>query len=139
MLFKLTRKQRISHSHHHGNIQEETISGEDGFVKSDVSFGGAKHIVLDPVFRGADLNASFGSIALDLRKTTLEAEVTYIQVNASFGGLELFVPSYWNVVIEVDATMGGVDDKRFVSSEIDYSHKLVIKGDITFSGLEIKS
>lgn len=140
ILLKLVRKGgSYTHHHQHGNQRVETISGGDGFVKSDVTFGGAKHIVLDPIFRGADLDASFGSITLDLRKTTLEAKETYIKVDASFGGIELFVPSNWNIVVEVDTTMGGVTDKRFVSHETDNEHKVIIQGDITFSGLELKS
>ncbi len=137
ILFKLGKKG--GNKWHHHPLKAEPISGGDGFVNSEVSFGGVKHIVLDPVFKGATLNASFGSISLDLRRTKLETEVTIISIDISFGGIELFLPSNWNVIIEADTTLGGIDDKRFVSNEIDYSHKLVIKGDITFSGLEIKS
>lgn len=137
MLFKLRNKR--SEFFQRRNFAKNTLSGTNGFVESDVSFGSAKHIVLDPVFKGADLDVSFGSITLDLRRTTLEDEITYIQVDASFSGVEIFTPSDWNVVIEADATMGGVQDKRFVSSVLDESHKLVIRGDISFSGLEIKS
>lgn len=121
----------------HANLVEDT--SEDGFVRADVSFGAARHIVLDPVFRGADIDVSFGSVILDLRKTSLGEPQTYITIDCSFGGVELFIPSQWNVLIEADSTLSGCEDKRHVSQEVDYEHKLIIKGDLTFSGIEIKN
>ena len=138
ILFRLTRKDHCFHDFKN-NAREEMVSDGDGFVKSDVTFGGVKHIVLEPVFKGAGLDVSFGSITLDLRKTSLESECTFIKVDVSFGGVELYVPSNWNIIVEADTTLGAIEDKRFVSSQIDESHKLVIRGDITFGGLEIKS
>jgi predicted membrane protein len=132
---------------HHGeckwnkyeHVTSEELSSEDGFVKADVSFGSTKYIVLDPVFRGADLDVSFGSVTLDLRKTSLEEPLTRIDIDCSFGGVELFIPSHWNVQVETDSTLSGSEDKRHISQTIDYEHKLMIKGDLTFSGIEIKN
>jgi predicted membrane protein len=117
----------------------EELSSEDGFVKADVSFGAARYIVLDPVFKGADLDVSFGSVALDLRKTSLEEPQTHIDIDCSFGGVELFIPSHWNVQVEADSTLSGWEDKRHISQAVDYEHKLIVKGDLTFSGIEIKN
>ncbi|OAV71102.1 putative membrane protein [Bacteroidales bacterium Barb4] len=125
------------HKHHHFHRTSETLTTENGFVRSDVTFGNAKHIVLDSVFRGADLNVTFGSIELDLRRTSLEADETYMDVDCTFGGIELFVPSSWNILIEADSTFGSCADKRFQSHEADEKHKLVIRGDVTFGGIEI--
>lgn len=111
----------------------------DGFVTVDVAFGSSRHIVLDPVFRGADLDCSFGSITLDLRRTSLEAPETYIDVNCSFGGIELFVPSHWCLFSEMDNTFGSCEDKRYTTHEIETDHKLIIRGDVSFGGLEIKN
>ncbi|MDR1257846.1 MAG: cell wall-active antibiotics response protein [Tannerellaceae bacterium] len=112
---------------------------EDGFVVVDISFGNSSHIVMDPVFRGADLDASFGSISLDLRRTSLEAAETYIDIDCSFSGIIIFIPSQWTLKLEIDNTFGGCDDKRYVAQEADSGHKLIIRGDILFGGLEIKN
>lgn len=128
------RYRRCSHPH-------AVMSGgvEDGFVTADVSFGASKHIVLDPVFRGADIDCSFGSVILDLRSTSLGAPETYIDVDCSFGGAEFYIPSHWNVVVLANNSFGGCEDKRHLSRDIDFEHKLIIRGDISFSGLTIKS
>lgn len=113
----------------------------DGFVSSEVSFGAVEHIMLDPVFKGADLHNSFGSIVLDLRRTKLEAEETIINVDCSFGSIELIIPVTWNISIVTDNTLSGVSDKRLhpYNAEIDTQHRVIIKGDLSFSGVEIKS
>lgn len=140
ILLKLRRRSDGSWSweKRHKNLPEYT-SSDEGYVVSDVSFGGAKHIVLDPVFKGANLDASFGSISLDLRRTTLDAEETYIDVDCSFSGIELYIPSHWNVVVNTDNSFGAVEDKRYHAPSIDYGHKLIIRGDVNFGGVEIKS
>ncbi|MDL2256230.1 cell wall-active antibiotics response protein [Parabacteroides sp. OttesenSCG-928-K15] len=116
-----------------------TTDSEDGFVEADVSFGASQHIVLEPVFRGAHLDASFGNILLDLRKTNLDEEETYIDIDCSFGGIEVYLPSTWNVIVNVNNNFGGIHDKRRVGYEIDNRHKLIFRGEISFGGLELKS
>jgi predicted membrane protein len=122
-------------SHRQGDAKEKV---EDGFVTLDVSFGSTKTIVMDPVFRGADINCSFGSVSLDLKRTVLDAPETVIDIDISFGGAELRIPSSWYVVVKSDNSFGGCEDKRWLSGEIDYDHKLIIRGDLSFSGIEIK-
>jgi hypothetical protein len=132
------------HHHHHGFDRcagfPEDSTTEDGFDKSDVTFGGARYIVLDPVFRGGDLDTTFGHIMLDLRRTNLEAEETFIDVDCTFSGIDLFIPSSWNIVVDVDNTFGSCEDKRLLQGvAVDEKHKLIIRGDITCGGIEIKN
>lgn len=112
---------------------------EGGYVNSDISFSSVKHIVLDPVFKGATLDVAFGGVNLDLRRTTLVKPETWITVNSSFGGVELYIPDTWVVRIDIDSFLGGCNDHRYSSNEPDPEHLLVIRGALTFSGLEIKS
>jgi predicted membrane protein len=123
----------------HGANRVESSTVEDGYVRSEVVFGAARHIVLDPVFRGANLDVSFGNIVLDLMRTQLEGDETLIQMDNNFGGVELYLPSSWNVILEVESIFGSCMDHRFRSPEVDVSHKLIIRGEVTFGGLEIKS
>ncbi|MDR1356802.1 MAG: cell wall-active antibiotics response protein [Tannerellaceae bacterium] len=125
-----------THNYEGGKRTERII---DGFVTVDISFGNSRHIVLDPIFRGAKLDNSFGSITLDLRRTSLESSETYIDVDCSFGGVEIFVPPNWCLLSEIDNTCGSNEDKRYISHEVDTTHKLIIRGDVSFGTLEIKN
>lgn len=123
---------RYSVASSEGGIQE-------GYVRADVSFASVKHIVLDPVFRGADIDISFGGIVLDLRRTTLEAKETVIHVDCSFGGVELYIPDHWVVQVETDSFLGECKDRRNQTQQVDTEHRLIVCGDLSFGGIEIKS
>lgn len=111
----------------------------EGYVRSDVSFASVKHVVADPVFRGADINVSFGGVVLDLRRTTLEAKETVIHIDCSFGGVELYVPDHWLVQMQTSAFLGGCNDHRYRKQPVDTERRLIICGNLSFGGIEIKS
>lgn len=141
ILFKLNkRSSNWGWSHKRlGNNRPDSAATENGYVNADINFGGTKHIVLDPVFKGANIDVSFGSMALDLRRTSLEKQETYIDLDCNFGGIEIYIPSNWNVILRTDNSFGAIEDKRFLANEIDYEHELIIRGDVNFGGVEIKS
>jgi predicted membrane protein len=140
LLFKRRNfKHHVECKWNNEHITSEELSSEDGFVKTNVSFGSARYIVLDPVFRGADIDVSFGSVTLDLRKTSLAEPQTYLDIDCAFSGVDLFIPSHWNVQVETDSVLSECKDKRHISQTIDYEHKLIVKGDLAFSGIVIKN
>ena len=47
------------------------------FSKNSV-FGNGEHIVLDPVFSGGEMNAVFGGMTIDLRRTTLKDSYNFV-------------------------------------------------------------
>ncbi len=112
----------------------------DGYVELNNRFGAVRQIVFDPVFKGATIKNSFGGIALDLRRTTLAEPVTYIDVECTFGGIEIYIPAEWNIQPRLHAVVGGSDDKRQQApAETDPVHTLIIRGTITFGGIEFKN
>lgn len=110
----------------------------DGFVRSDNVFGGVKQVVLDEVFKGAEIRNSFGGTVLDLRRTNIEQGETYIDVECNFGGVEIYVPLDWRVDLQANAFLGGCEDKRVPGVNIDQSRRLVVIGNVSFGGVEIK-
>ena len=108
-----------------------------GLIEREVIFGGSESIFLDPVFHGGRMSAIFGGIVLDLRRTQLPEGVTYLDVEAIFGGVELRIPEDWLVEAKFQTVFGGLQDKRLVSSP-DNSRKLIIQGDLIFGGCEIR-
>lgn len=115
----------------------ETTEAVDGRIERRVVFGGSESIFLDPVFYGGEISAIFGGVVLDLRKTQLPEGVTYLDVDATFGGVELHIPGDWLVEAKFQTVFGGLEDKRLVSSP-DNSRKLIIQGDLIFGGCEIR-
>ncbi|KAA6350082.1 hypothetical protein EZS27_002546 [termite gut metagenome] len=120
---------------------DRVYTSEEGFVRSEVTFGSVKQIVVDPIFKGGMIKNIFASSVVDLRRASLDAPETFIDVECVFGSIEIFVPNTWVVASKANADFGGIDDKRFHSGFTDYDNnqKVIIRGKIVFGGLEIKN
>lgn len=124
------------------NFDEQQCESDNGFLHSDSVFNGVRHVVLEDIFRGAAIHTFFGGTIIDLRHTNLAPGETYIDVDCNCGGIELLVPPDWKVVNKCNAFFGGYDDKRWQQVDnrsINQESVLVIRGQLTVSGLEIKS
>lgn len=140
-IFKPRRRRQPSGGEHRRGKEfaSAEYNSSDGVLRSKNSFSGIRQVVLDEVFKGGTVQNMFGGTIVDLRRTTLAEGETYIDVECTFGGIEIYVPSQWKVVFRCNTCVGGCEDKRFGDGVIDHSRLLVIRGDITFGGIEIKS
>lgn len=142
MIVKMFSSKRDNYGWHKGDMftADAEYTTDEGFVTSDISFGSVRQIVLAPVFKGARISNRFGGTIIDLRHTTLETTETYIDLDCSFGGIEIYVPANWLVKVTTQNFFGGTDDKRYKSIEFtDSTKKLIIRGHISFGGLEVKN
>ena len=96
------------------------------------------NVVLDELFKGAVVRTSCGGTTIDLRHTHIAPGETYIDLDCSWGGIEIYVPSDWKVVFKCNAFFGGCDDKRWQNGNINKESVLVIRGRLSFGGLEVK-
>ena len=137
-----TKKHKRPFNHppfgHRKPNDEINYETDNGFVSVDTTFNSVRHIVLDPVFKGADIDVSFGNVILDLKKTTLEADETIINIDSSFSGVVIYVPKGWLVRLKVDSFLAGCQDMRDLTETTDMTHTLYICGDLSFSGLELR-
>lgn len=128
------------HWHDRTAYMSSTINTDGGYIDSNAVFSGRKHIVLDPVFKGGEINAVFGGTTLDLRKTHLQEGVTKLELNIVFGGITIYTPENWNVVVQVDFVLGGFEDKRYkIDETIDTSRTLLLCGSCVMGGGELKN
>lgn len=147
LLHIIIRPKRYHGAHHH--ISEDSYYREykktkdghhSGMDKNSV-FSNVEEIVLDPEFTGGEINAVFGNIVLDLRKTNLPEGKTVLEVNAVFGGITVYVPETWDVELHLDNVFGGFNDirNRILTDEVDKTRKLIIMGSCVFGGGEIRN
>lgn len=139
-IFILLKRKRKTSKKKFQTDNYVSYSSEDGFLNSENVFGGIRHIILDPVFKGGVVKGTFAGTVIDLRRTTLGAEQTYIDVDCTFSGVEIFAPNDWLIVSELKPVVGGFNDKRYqASGNVDNSRRLIIRGKVTFGGVEVKS
>lgn len=86
-------------------------------------------------FKGANLDAIFGSVKLDLNGANL-SEDRVINATAIFGGIEIKVPQNYNVKVKSNSIFGGVSNKTNHKNE--NAPTVYINGSGIFGGVEIK-
>ena len=122
-----------------GEQEEQQCQSDDGFLYSNNSLSAVRHVVLDELFKGANIRTYFGGTTIDLRHTNIAPGETYIDLDCSWGGVELHIPADWQVRIECSCFCGGCEDKRWQGTPAKQEWcVLMIRGNISFGGLEIK-
>ncbi|MDR1898202.1 MAG: cell wall-active antibiotics response protein [Prevotellaceae bacterium] len=124
------------HRRHYFTDRKPYEINED-FSKVNV-FGYGEYIVIDTEFKGGSLTAVFGGIELDLRKAFMPEGDTYLEIEAVFSGITLFLPDNWMVVPQIETVFGGIDDHRYTGA-VDSSRRLIIVGSGVFSGIDFKN
>ena len=132
-------KKLLCRQKSHRHIEFNQIEGTSGVYVRKVIFGGNEDIFLEPIFRGGKIEVVFGGVELDLRRTTLPEGDTHLSIEAVFGGIKLYLPNDWVVVPQIDAILGGVDNKRFSPVvQAEPSRRLIITGEVIFGGCELR-
>lgn len=109
--------------------------GADNKINYNFVFSGADQVFVEPVFPGGNIKCLFGGMSLDLRHTNLQPGVTHLNIDATFGGVSLKVPTGWNVEIRSNCVLGGfVDERRFFNATQDNDRKLVINARCILGG-----
>ena len=125
--------------HKHQDFMSKDCRIENGFVYVNNSLSGTKHIVMDEVFKGAEIINNFGGTSLDLRRTKLQEGDTFIDIDSQCGGIEIFLPDNWLVLTELNSVMSGVVDERHQSAgAIDEKCRLILRGKISLSAINLK-
>jgi LiaF transmembrane domain/Cell wall-active antibiotics response LiaF, C-terminal len=109
----------------------------DSYIHSFAVFSGAELRPTAP-FQGADLSAVLGGAKLDLTNAPMSADTATIDVFAFMGGVEILVPSDWNVIVKIGSFMGACVDKRKPST-LPPTKQLIIRGSCIMGGVEIKN
>ena len=115
---------------------KENMVNED-IVDYFTIFSGISNSNYSKKFKGGKLTAIFAGIELDLRDAQMEDEIAIISATAIFGGIEIIVPSHWNVEVKATPILGGVE-KNTKFNRDDNAPTLKINGTAVLGGIEIK-
>ncbi len=118
-------------------MKEYCARPADGAISMFTLMGQVVRKHSTPGFPGANMAVMMGGLELDLRQTTIEERVAYIDCFCMWGGIEVYVPPGWRVVNEAVALMAGVEDKT--AQTAIGNPTLVIRGFVLMGGLEIKN
>lgn len=111
-------------------------SNKGEFDEFCATFGSQQSDFSGQEFKGANLDAVFGSVELDISKAIIKNDQV-INANAIFGGIEIRVPTGVNIKVKSTPIFGGVSNK----AKTDYNESsptIYINGVAMFGGVEIK-
>ncbi|MEN8194210.1 MAG: LiaF domain-containing protein, partial [Bacteroidota bacterium] len=104
-----------------GPSQFDKDIGNDSASKLDIDYidevailGGGKRVVNSNEFKGGKITAIMGGVDIDLHECSLAEGTHYIDFTVMFGGVDLYVPKDWRVIVNVTSIFGGFDDKRII-------------------------
>lgn len=118
----------------------KTVTNSDNTINIDVTFGGHKEIVTSKNFKGGNISTTFGGTEINLINADTPDDTIYLNVRVSFGGVELIVPSHWELKNEISNTLGSVEDERNIQTAPGHKKvTLVLTGSCSFGSIEIKS
>lgn len=130
LLLKSCHQQRVCEVKTVSRDGKDIRRIDSSFGKEHFSFAGEK-------FEGADVQASFGAVVLDLKGAEIAADA-FLDINVGFGGMTIIVPEGLAVQISVSSGFGGVSDKRYNRLSTG-TPLLVITGKVGFGGVEIRN
>jgi predicted membrane protein len=105
-------------------------------------FSGGKRRVESQDFRGGEVMAIFGGFEIDLRRAQMPAGEALIDINTTFGGVEIKVPETWRVTVKGIGIFGGFEDKTVPPRPLDGGPPpphLVVSGYAVFGGASVKN
>jgi hypothetical protein len=131
---------------HDNQVEPAQINASAAATGSKVSFG---------IFGGTDKKGpwtcapkhtsivAFGGNDLDFREATLTAQTTVIDVCCLFGGVDIIVPDYFQVDIDVLPIFGGTDltgspQRNLPETPADARPRIVVRGFVAFGGVDVK-
>lgn len=119
----------------HEHFDEIIDEPDEEQVGIHVSFGSSIKYVNSNNFKKGRFHCSFGALKVyfDNAKIKDQAEVI---LDISFAGVELYIPKEWNVSIQTNATLGGIEEKNY-HTPINDSPTLILKGSVSLAGVEI--
>jgi hypothetical protein len=125
----------------HWKDRMQVITNTEGAVNIDITFAGRKEIVTSKEFRGGNISTTFGGCELNLSQADSSVQPMVLNFKVSFGGVELIVPSHWEIVNEIETSVGSVEDHRTIRMPAAGEEKktLILKGSCSFGSIEIKS
>ncbi len=122
---------------HYNDATNDYQSSGDYLDISSLLGSNEQHLI-SKNFKGGKVSCIFGGAVIDLTQADFEGVIT-IDMFTAFGGVELAIPANWIVKNELVVILGGVEDKRRSFRNSEVIKTVVLKGNVLFGGVEIKS
>ncbi|GLB46374.1 hypothetical protein WR164_03530 [Philodulcilactobacillus myokoensis] len=135
-------------NHNHRNQNQDTFDGDfkevDGeqaksdhssSVKIDNNLGGSTRRVDTDDFQHAEVNSSMGEVTLYLNQAKMKAEKAEINLNVSMSDVNIYLPTNWQVIDQVEHFMDDSDTTE--NGKGHYDKTVYLTGKVSFSDFNV--
>lgn len=132
----LFRKNRLIVKKLPDNVEYTVIDEPDSsHIRHSTSFGASTKYINTEDFKQADLSCSFGALSVYFENAKVSDGTAVLNLQASFSGVELYIPKEWTVENQMSISLGAVEEKNHPHP--DGSVTLHLVGSASFCGVEI--
>ncbi|TXI20062.1 MAG: hypothetical protein E6Q67_09610 [Roseateles sp.] len=117
-----------------GAVDTDAPAGDRADVHT--RFGAVNRSIDSPQFRGGRIDARFSSVELDLSSARMAGPEAVLELSAAFSSVELRVPRDWQVEVQLQSTIGNVEDRTQPSQPV--AGRLILRGDSDCGSVEIR-
>jgi predicted membrane protein len=118
-IIKATTKKRIKTNFAGRYVAFESLDSEAnpnnvGVISREYVFTGSKEQWTDRQVKYIEINSVFSNVELDFTQLELSRDVERVQVKITsvFGGIVLYVPEHWNIIVQKTSIFGSFTDNR---------------------------
>lgn len=118
-----------------GKHQKVTNEERDGYVYCSNKFGGTAKYINCPNLKYANLRNAFGELQVYFDNAIIEGESAEINVDVSFGELQIYLPVEWAVVNQIDSFAASVNEhsRRNIAGD----KRVVLTGSVSFGEVKV--
>ena len=120
----------------HQQISIENTSNNNPSV--NVNFGAKRYCFNADNLETAALYCNFGSLEVFFDKAVLGSNGAAVDLNCSFGAIQLYVPKDWSIIDRINCSLGGVDIDKIFNNSPDNNKILTLTGNVSFGGIEVR-
>jgi predicted membrane protein len=123
------------------NFKMDNSISAESTLSMDITFGGRKEMITSKEFKSGNISVTFGGCELNFMQADISDSPAIIDLKVSFGGVEIIVPSHWQIQNEISPSFGNVEDERVIQTATTTDNKkvLILRGNCSFGNVEIKS
>lgn len=130
------KRPKWANKHDRDSYKFDTIDVEDeSHVRVETQFSASVKYINTDKFEQAYLKCQFGATKVYFDNAVLHKGKGMVTIDASFAGVELYIPKTWTICDKTNVSFGSLNEKN--RNQGTSANTLTIMGDINFSGVEI--